>query len=88
MYKFEIYHTMGGGRKWFMTDVSKVHCKASGQRGSGMAYICAIQMCTVFHVTVILVNDVRFFHIGNGGALVIFYYEASYGVAFIVRYEL
>ena len=57
---------------WFMTDVSKVHCKASGQSGSGMTYICAIQMCTVFHVKVILVNDVRFFHIGNGGPWLFF----------------
>ena len=35
--------------------------EASGQSGSGMAYICAIQKFTVFHVTVILVNGVRFF---------------------------
>ena len=28
--------------------------------------ICAIQKFTVFHVTVILVNDVGFFHIDNG----------------------
>ena len=43
---------------------------------------------SVFHVTVILVNDVRFFHIWNGGALVIFDYEAGCWTAFLVRYEL
>ena len=51
----------------FRSAVSKVHCKASGQSGSGMAYVCAIKRFTVFHVTVIFVNDVRFFHIGNRG---------------------
>ena len=57
---------MGGGCMLFRAAVSKVHCKASGQSGSGMTYICAIQKFTVFHITVILVNDVRFFYIGNG----------------------
>ena len=51
----------------FGTAVSKVHCRASGQNGSGIAYICAIQKFIVFHVTVILVNDVRFFISGMGG---------------------
>ena len=54
----------GGGCTLFGTAVSKVHCKASGQSDSGMAYTCAIQKFTVFHVTAILVNDVRFFMSG------------------------
>ena len=70
--------TMGGGCMLFGIAVSKVHCKASSQHKIGERRpLDKVVVVWPIHVLfrnsqssmlVILANDVRFFHVGNGGS--------------------